>query len=342
MSSVAAVRSAHGAPLSAPEIEVEHLEKRFGRFLAVSNVSFSVRAGEILGFLGPNGAGKSTTIRMLCGLLRPSAGRALVAGIDVALDPEAVRKRIGYMSQKFSLYQDLTVAENLRFFGGIYGLTGARLSSRMRYALEMAELAEHADSLVSELAGGWKQRLALGCAILHEPRILFLDEPTSGVDPLSRRRFWDLIHEMSDAGVTAIVSTHHMDEAEYCNRIALIDRGTLAALGSPAELKRRSLGGELLRIECAPLDRALAALQACSLAKDVVVFGSTLHVLVDDAAARSDALVAYLADHDVGGARATRIDPTLEDAFVQLVGRGQRAMAPGWSGGAGEPAGARA
>lgn len=323
-----------------PAILVEHLEKRFGRFLAVSNVSFSVQPGEILGFLGPNGAGKSTTIRMLCGLLRPTAGRALVDGIDAARDPEAVRKRIGYMSQKFSLYQDLTVAENLRFFGGIYGLAGARLARRTRYALEMAELVSHAGSLVSDLAGGWKQRLALGCAILHEPRILFLDEPTSGVDPLSRRRFWDLIHDLAGAGVTTIVSTHHMDEAEYCNRIALIDRGTLAALGTPAELKRRSLGGELLRIECAPLDRALVALQDCALALDVAVFGSTLHVLVDDAAAAGEVLVAYLAEHGVEGAHATRIDPTLEDAFVQLVERGQRAARAGTRAAAGEGPGA--
>ena len=306
-----------------PEIVVEHLEKRFGRFVAVSNVSFNVQAGEILGFLGPNGAGKSTTIRMLCGLLKPTAGRAYVAGIDVARDPEAVRKRIGYMSQKFSLYRDLTVAENLRFFGGIYGLSGARLAERMYYALEMAELTGHADSLVSALAGGWKQRLALGCAILHEPRILFLDEPTSGVDPLSRRRFWDLIHDLSGAGVTTIVSTHHMDEAEYCNRIALIDRGKLAALGTPTNLKQRSLGGELLRIECAPLDRALTALQEYPVVRDVAVFGSTLHVLVDDAAARREALVAHLAAHGIAGAHATRIDPTLEDAFVQLVGRAE-------------------
>jgi len=305
------------------EIVVEHLEKRFGRFVAVSNVSFNVQAGEILGFLGPNGAGKSTTIRMLCGLLKPTAGRALVAGIDVARDPEAVRKRIGYMSQKFSLYQDLTVAENLRFFGGIYGLSGAHLAERMHYAIEMAELTGHANSLVNALAGGWKQRLALGCAILHEPDILFLDEPTSGVDPLSRRRFWDLIHDLSGAGVTTIVSTHHMDEAEYCNRIALIDRGKLAALGSPTDLKQRSLGGELLRVECAPLDRALTALQEYPVVRDVAVFGSTLHVLVDNAVARQDALVAHLTAHGVTGAHTTRIDPTLEDAFVQLVGRSE-------------------
>jgi ABC-2 type transport system ATP-binding protein len=305
-----------------PEIVVDHLEKRFGRFVAVANVSFNVEAGEILGFLGPNGAGKSTTIRMLCGLLKPTAGRALVAGIDVARDPEAVRKRIGYMSQKFSLYQDLTVAENLRFFGGIYGLSGAHLAERMHYALGLAELTGHADSLVNGLAGGWKQRLALGCAILHEPRILFLDEPTSGVDPLSRRRFWDLIHDLSGAGVTTIVSTHHMDEAEYCNRIALINRGKLVALGSPTNLKQRSLGGDLLRIECTPLDRALTILQEYPVVHDVAVFGSTLHVLVDDAATRRDALVARLAAHGVVGAHATRIDPTLEDAFVQLVTHG--------------------
>lgn len=306
------------------EITVDRLEKRFGKFVAVAGISFDVRRGEILGFLGPNGAGKSTIIRMLCGLLRPTAGRALVDGVDVARDPETVRKRIGYMSQKFSLYQDLTVIENLRFFGGIYGVAGPALIERIRFALEMAGLAAQADALVSNLASGWKQRLALGCAILHQPRILFLDEPTSGVDPLSRRRFWDLIHDLSAGGVTVLVSTHHMDEAEYCNRIALIDRGALVALGSPTQLRQRSLGGELLRVECAPLDRALAALNNYPAARDVAVFGSTLHVLVQDAAASSGPLVEFLREHGVSGARASRIDPTLEDTFVQLVGAKER------------------
>jgi ABC-2 type transport system ATP-binding protein len=302
------------------EIVVDALVKRFGRFVAVAGVTFQVQRGEILGFLGPNGAGKSTIIRMLCGLLRPTAGRVLVDGVDVAREPETVRKRIGYMSQKFSLYQDLTVTENLRFFGGIYGVSGPALIERIRLALDMAGLSAQADALVGNLASGWKQRLALGCAILHQPRILFLDEPTSGVDPLSRRRFWDLIHDLSADGVTVLVSTHHMDEAEYCNRIALIDRGTLVALGSPAQLKRRSLRGELLRVECTPLDRALSALQSYAPARDVAVFGSVLHVLVDDAAASSGPIVAFLSGHGVVDARAVRIDPTLEDTFVQLVG----------------------
>lgn len=307
--------------ISAPETEiiVDRLEKRFGNFVAVAGVTFQVQRGEILGFLGPNGAGKSTIIRMLCGLLRPTAGRVLVDGVDVARDPETVRKRIGYMSQKFSLYQDLTVTENLRFFGGIYGLTGAVLLERIQFALDMAGLSARADALVSQLASGWKQRLALGCAILHQPRILFLDEPTSGVDPLSRRRFWDLIHDLSASGVTIVVSTHHMDEAEYCNRIALIDRGNLVALGSPGQLKHRSLGGELLRIECTALDRALVALKDFAPARDVAVFGSTLHVLVDDAAASSGAIIKFLTDHGVPQARAMRIDATLEDVFVQLI-----------------------
>jgi len=308
------------APLADPEIEVERLEKRFGRFVAVAGISFTVRKGEILGFLGPNGAGKSTVIRVLCGLLKPSAGRVRVAGIDVVRDPEAVRQRIGYMSQKFSLYPDLTVAENLRFFGRVYGVSNGALPGRMRFALEMAGLAGRADALVSELASGWKQRLALACAILHEPDILFLDEPTSGVDPLSRRRFWDLIHELAAGGVTVLVSTHHMDEAEYCNRIALIDRGRLIALGSPSELKHRSLGGELLLVECGALGRALDLLAGFVPARDVAVFGNAMHVLVDEAEAGGRELAAFLNAHGVEGVRVARIDPSLEDAFVHLVG----------------------
>jgi ABC-2 type transport system ATP-binding protein len=226
------------------QIIVDALVKRFGAFVAVDNVSFTVARGEIMGFIGPNGAGKSTLIRILCGLLRPSAGRALVAGIDVAQDPEAVRRRIGYMSQKFSLYNDMSVIENLRFFGGIYGVPRADIAARLRFAVDMAGLTGREDALVATLAGGWKQRLALGAAILHRPTILFLDEPTSGVDPSSRRRFWDLIHSLSEDGVSVLVSTHYMDEAEYCHRIALINHGRLIALGTPLELKQRTLGGD--------------------------------------------------------------------------------------------------
>ena len=221
-------------------IVVEGLSKRFDSFTAVDRVSFQVGRGEIMGFLGPNGAGKSTLIRILCGLLHPSAGSARVAGIDVAADPEAVRRRIGYMSQRFSLYDDLSVAENLRFFGGIYGVPAAETAARLNYAINMAGLAGREDALVANLAGGWKQRLALGAAILHRPPVLFLDEPTSGVDPASRRRFWDLIHTLGGEGVSVLVSTHYMDEAEYCHRIALINRGRLIALGTPAEIKRQA------------------------------------------------------------------------------------------------------
>ena len=221
-------------------IVVEGLSKRFGSFIALDGVSFQVARGEIMGFLGPNGAGKSTLIRILCGLLHPTAGSARVAGIDVAADPEAVRRRIGYMSQKFSLYEDLSVAENLRFFGGIYGVTDKDIDARLHYAIDMAGLAGREDALVANLAGGWKQRLALGAAILHRPSVLFLDEPTSGVDPASRRRFWDLIHTLGGEGVSVLVSTHYMDEAEYCHRIALINRGRLIALGTPAEIKEQA------------------------------------------------------------------------------------------------------
>ncbi len=218
-------------------VEVDNLTKRFGKFVAVDRISFKVRKGEIFGFLGPNGAGKSTAIRILCGLLKPSGGTALVGGFDVAKDPETIRKNIGYMSQKFSLYDDLTVEENIDFFGGIYGVPRERRQEREEYVLTMAGLKEKRSDMTRLLAGGWKQRLALGCAILHEPPILFLDEPTSGVDPIARRQFWDLIYQLSAAGHTVFVTTHYMDEAEYCHRLSLMYRGKIIALGAPAELK---------------------------------------------------------------------------------------------------------
>ncbi|MCE5268609.1 MAG: ABC transporter ATP-binding protein [Planctomycetaceae bacterium] len=218
-------------------VVVTNLEKRFGRFVAVNRVSFEVARGEVFGFLGPNGAGKSTTIRMLCGILAPSGGRGTVAGFDVRTQPEQIKANIGYMSQKFSLYQDLTVEENIDFFSGIYRLPREKKRERKDWVIEMAGLSGHRHSLAAVLSGGWKQRLALGCAILHEPPIIFLDEPTSGVDPISRRQFWDLIYDLSGRGVTVFVTTHYMDEAEYCNRLGLIYRGELIALGTPHELK---------------------------------------------------------------------------------------------------------
>ncbi len=301
------------------QIIVEDLVKRFGDFFAVDHVSFRIGRGEIMGFLGPNGAGKSTIIRILCGLLRPTAGRALVAGIDVARDPEQVREHIGYMSQKFSLYRDLSVEENLRFFGGIYRVPHKELAERMRFAIDMAGLAGREKALVSTLAGGWQQRLALGCAVLHRPPILFLDEPTSGVEPTSRRRFWDLIHTLAADGVSVLVSTHYMDEAEYCHRAALINQGRLIAVGSPEELKHTALGGELLLLEGDSLGPTLAALNDAPGVLDCSVFGNALHVLVRDAARSLTELPAFL---EQKGLRPTRLEPiraSLEDVFVQLI-----------------------
>ncbi|HEY1337789.1 MAG TPA: ABC transporter ATP-binding protein, partial [Bryobacteraceae bacterium] len=219
-------------------VEIQDLVKTFGKFVAVDHVSLQVAKGEIFGFLGPNGAGKSTTIRMLCGLLTPTSGRASVNGLDIATQPEEVRRNIGYMSQKFSLYDDLTVEENIDFFTGIYGVPQGRRSERKAYVLQMADLAERRGALTRTLSGGWKQRLALGCAILHDPPVLFLDEPTSGVDPIARAAFWRLIHDLAGSGHTIFVSTHYMDESEYCNRLALMYRGKVIALGTPEELKR--------------------------------------------------------------------------------------------------------
>lgn len=304
-------------------VVVEELVKRFGDFTAVDHISFETRRGEIFGFLGPNGAGKSTTIRMLCGLLRPTAGRALVAGLDVAREPEAVRQNIGYMSQKFSLYNDLTVLENLRFYAGLYNVPAGLLSERIRWVLEMAGLTDRESSLTGTLPGGWKQRLALGCAVLHRPPILFLDEPTSGVDPLSRRQFWELIHQMGAEGVTVFVTTHYMDEAEYCNRLALIYRGQLVALATPTELKQRSMKGELLLLECEPLGQAIEILQSAPEVLDAAVFGNALHLVVPEAVPAIAGLRAFLSERGVRVTRLESIRPTLEDVFVSLTtGRG--------------------
>lgn len=313
-----------------PAIAVEGLGKRFGGFEALADVSFDVQAGEVMGFLGPNGAGKSTLIRILCGLLRPSSGRARVAGIDVVADPEAVRRRIGYMSQRFSLYDDLSVVENLRFFGGIYGVSSRDMAERLRAAVEMAGLAGREHTPAGTLAGGWKQRLALGCAILHRPQVLFLDEPTSGVDPSSRRRFWSLIHELAGQGVGVLVSTHYMDEAEYCRRVALIAAGRLIALGAPHELKQRSAGGTLLELACGDTARALAIAAAVPGVHDAAVFGNTVHVTATSADA-ADAVLAALRSGGLADARVRTIAPSMEDMFVHLV---QAARAPAVAGSA--------
>src|SRR5208282_6000838 len=257
-------------------VVMEDLVKRFGDFVAVDRINLDIRKGEVFGFLGPNGAGKSTTIRMLCGLLTPTSGRAQVAGYDVGREPESVRQNIGYMSQKFSLYNDLKVIENIRLFAGLYSVPSNKLKERIEWALEMANLKGQETLITATLPGGWKQRLALGCAVLHKPLILFLDEPTSGVDPISRRQFWDLIHHMAEEGVTVFVTTHYMEEAEYCNRLALIFRGKIVALGTPSELKQKYMRGELLLVECEPLGEAVEILRSAPDVIDAAVFGRAL------------------------------------------------------------------
>jgi ABC-2 type transport system ATP-binding protein len=302
-----------------PSVVVENLTKRFGTFVAVDNISFEAHCGEIFGFLGPNGAGKSTTIRILCGLLRPTKGRALVAGINVAVEPEAVRQQIGYMSQKFSLYNDLKVAENLRFFAGLYSVPAKDMPERMAWALRMAGLEGRDQTPTRALAVGWKQRLALGCAVLHRPPIVFLDEPTSGVDPVSRRQFWELIQHMVGEGITVFVTTHYMDEAEYCNRLVLIDRGRIVAMGTPTELKSRYMKGQLLLVESEPLGPGLEALRGTPGVLDAAVFGSSLHAVVADAQAALPRIKQALEAQRVRVGRVEQIPPSLEDVFVSLT-----------------------
>jgi ABC-2 type transport system ATP-binding protein len=299
-------------------IEVINLTKRFGDFTAVNTVNFQVKKGEIFGFLGPNGAGKSTTIRMLCGVLKPTEGTGIVAGYDIRTQSEEIKKRIGYMSQRFSLYDDMTVEENIEFFGGIYGLNKEERRDRQKYVLDMAGLTGREKSLVIQLSGGWKQRLSLGCAIIHSPEILFLDEPTSGVDPISRRNFWDLIYQVADNGATVLVTTHYMDEAEHCDRLCLIYKGKLIALGTPSELKGLH-HGDLLEIECEPLMEGLEILEKFGLAQDVALFGATLHLTVDDSQKAIPIIENHLKDKGIRILRIEKIDPTLEDIFVSLI-----------------------
>jgi ABC-2 type transport system ATP-binding protein len=300
-------------------VVIEDLVKRFGDFVAVDHISLETRKGEIFGFLGPNGAGKSTTIRMLCGLLKPTSGRAIVAGYDVAREPEVVRQNIGYMSQKFSLYNDLRVIENLRLFAGLYNVPSGKSKERIDWALDMANLEGQENLIVGTLPGGWKQRLALGCAVLHRPPIIFLDEPTSGVDPISRRQFWDLIHTMAGDGVTVFVTTHYMEEAEYCNRLALIFRGKMVALGTPSELKHKSIKGQLLLVECDPLGPAVEALQSAPMVLDAAVFGNALHLVVEEVEAATPQLKQYLAERRITVRHIESIHPSLEDVFVSLT-----------------------
>lgn len=302
-------------------IEVQRLTRRFGEFVAVNDLTFDVRHGEIFGFLGSNGAGKSTTIRMLCGLLRPSSGSARVGGIDVGADPEGVKRRIGYMSQRFSLYEKLTVDQNIAFFAGVYGLRGDRFDARRTFVLDMAGLRGRERTLAGALSGGWRQRLALGCAILHEPPIVFLDEPTGGVDPLSRRQFWTLIDDLARNGVTVLVTTHYLDEAEHCHRIAIIQAGRLAALGTVSELKRIFADRPILEVRAPQPVLAMRVLDALSDVEKTSIFGTAVHAVLRSPRVEPDAIAAHLAQAGMPDVSFAVVEPSLEDVFLDVAER---------------------
>ncbi|MGH7475501.1 MAG: ATP-binding cassette domain-containing protein [Longimicrobiales bacterium] len=301
-------------------VTVHTLTRSFGDFVAVDGVSFAVRRGEIFGFLGPNGAGKTTTIRMLAGLLRPTAGGGTVAGFDIGTEQHAIRSRIGYMSQRFSLYGDLTVHENIDLFAGLYGVRGQRRAARREWILDMAGLQREQARLTADLPLGWKQRLALGCALLHEPEILFLDEPTSGVDPLARRAFWDLIDELASRETTVLVSTHYMEEAEYCNRLLLMNRGRLIAEGSPAAL-RGLMREPIIELQTADPAAAVEALRGVEGVLEASMFGRAVHVVIAPDPLMDSRLRAALAARGLDCHGLREVAPTLEDVFVALVRR---------------------
>ena len=300
-------------------VEAVDLTKKFGDFTAVDGVTFDIRRGEIFGFLGPNGAGKTTTIRMLLGLLRPTSGHASVLGYDIVQQAEEVRKHIGYMSQRFSLYQDLTVSENLDFYGRTYGVRGRRLQERKRFAVQMAGLEGRERELTRNLSGGWKQRLALGAAILHEPEMLFLDEPTAGVDPISRRAFWDLLYRLAEEGTTILVTTHYMDEAEHCHDLAFIHSGHIIARGSPEEIKLHKMRGQVLEIDCTRPDVAISALRQMELFDEVALYGALIHVVADGVAGYKPRIAQVLAESGVQVRAIDAIAPSLEDVFISNV-----------------------
>lgn len=306
-------------------VSVRDLERHFGDFIAVNRVSFDVRKGEIFGFLGPNGAGKSTTIRMLCGILMPTSGSARIAGFDLKSEPEKIKENIGYMSQRFSLYEDLTVEENIDFFCGIYRLSSALRKTRKAWVLSLAGLESEQKARAGILPAGMKQRLSLGCALLHEPPIVFLDEPTAGVDPTNRRRFWNIIHDLSDGGVTVFVTTHYMDEAEYCERIGLIYRGELIALDSPGHLKASRMRNDVVEIACERPQDALDALRAMGEPYiDGMLFGGGLHAIVSDADQGKRMVREFLEGRGFAVQKVEEIAPSLEDVFVSLIEENDR------------------
>jgi ABC-2 type transport system ATP-binding protein len=301
------------------------LVKRFGDFTAVDGVDLSVRQGEIFGLLGPNGSGKTTSIRMMLGLMPPTQGYAEILGIPVQEQPERIRPQVGYMSQQFSLYSDLTVIQNLRFYGAAYGIERDRLQGRLGTVLEMAGLSGREDTPTHALSGGWRQRLALGAAILHQPQVLFLDEPTAGVDPLSRREFWDLLYRLVAEGVTVLVTTHYMDEAEHCHRLAFIQRGKIIASGTPEEIRTETMPEQVLEIATSDPPRAVEALREANSAGKITVggidlYGALLHVISMDAGGQQAEIRALLEGADVGLEHIQIIDPSLEDVFIRAMG----------------------
>lgn len=306
-------------------IVVNNLTKKFGTFISVDNISFNVKQGEIFGFLGSNGAGKSTTIRMLCGILEPTSGDALVSGYSVMKEPDKVKQNIGYMSQRFSLYNDLTVEENINFFGGVYGLEGKKFLERKEWVLNIANLKGKEKILTGSLPGGIKQRLALGTAVIHRPGIVFLDEPTSGVDPISRRGFWELINDLSDEGTTVFVTTHYLEEAEFCNNILLIDAGKLIAEGNSKELKTKYLSGSILEIECENVVEALDILQRQDFVDETSIFGNNIHININEKYKNEEVIKNILTEQNsIAVHKINKIIPTLEDVFIHLLEKNKK------------------
>jgi ABC-2 type transport system ATP-binding protein len=300
-------------------IEVNNLTKKFGKFTAVDRVSFKIKKGEVFGFLGANGAGKSTTIKMLCGILEPTSGDALVGGFSVMKEPDNVKRSIGYMSQRFSLYNDLTVEENINFFGGVYGLNGNLLTDRKKWVLQIANLEGKEKLLTGSLPGGIKQRLALGTAVIHQPGIIFLDEPTSGVDPISRRNFWELINDLSAGGTTVLVTTHYLEEAEYCNNIILIDAGRLIAEGDSGILKTKYIKNPIFEIECDRVVDALQLMEKQDFVDETSIFGNEIHIIVNNKFENENGIRSVLEVNGLNVKRIDRIVPTLEDVFIHLL-----------------------
>jgi ABC-2 type transport system ATP-binding protein len=299
-------------------VEARDLTKSFGELVAVDRLNVSIQTGEVFAFLGPNGSGKTTTIRMLCGIITPSSGEGRVLGYDIASESEAIKARIGYMSQRFALYEDLTVRENLEFYAGVYQVSRSRRSQRLAELIAMAGLTGRERQLAGQLSGGWKQRLALGCAIVHQPPLLFLDEPTAGVDPVSRRSFWTLIYGLARSGVTIFLTTHYIDEAEHADRVALMLNGKMVALAPPRELRETGLSGTLLEVDCEPAIDALEFLPTVNGVREVTLYGTVLHVLVDDGMSPEE-LTDALRHRGIAVSSLRTIKPSLEDVFVSRI-----------------------